>query len=323
MIFPSAAATRIRGPSCIDVPTADQDYAAWALPGARWLQPGARAIGRCEPSELIAISAVVRSAGNVALLRPSRSGERNLHRGILLRVVPLHVPGAVPGPEHVEDLTGSGWIRNGSRPRRQLRPSGRDGRCRCPDLFRTATTFQASPQFTVITSVRTSPARATCGVGGNQQQGLERRHHPPRPDPGPCCARASPARPRAGRRSSAPFSIADYLYQPAESRSVDRHELHLRWCGPPRLARCRRPAPEPYGCRSSRPGHFRPVTVDRSISRVACRGRQANSSAARCFSVLGSARRAALEELPDHRCGTHSSCTSGIFRCSFRQNSPG
>ncbi len=28
MIFPSAAATRIRGPSCIDLPTADQDYSA-------------------------------------------------------------------------------------------------------------------------------------------------------------------------------------------------------------------------------------------------------------------------------------------------------
>ena len=32
MIFPSAAATRMRGPSCIDLPTTDQDYAHTGAP---------------------------------------------------------------------------------------------------------------------------------------------------------------------------------------------------------------------------------------------------------------------------------------------------
>ena len=42
MIFPSAAATRMRGPSCIDLPTADQDYSARPPRSARRPRPAAR-----------------------------------------------------------------------------------------------------------------------------------------------------------------------------------------------------------------------------------------------------------------------------------------
>jgi len=68
---------------------------------------------------------------------PSRSGERNLHRDIMLRVVRLYIPSAVLGPELVEDLrrrtrTGAAAeldARAGrSRPLRRRRRAGRRGR---------------------------------------------------------------------------------------------------------------------------------------------------------------------------------------------------
>jgi hypothetical protein len=55
---------------------------------------------------------------------PSRSGERNLHRDILLRVVRLDILRAVLGPELVHDLRDPGGIRGRGHGRVELRSLG-------------------------------------------------------------------------------------------------------------------------------------------------------------------------------------------------------